>query len=110
MTFRRDDQNAEKPTFYDGIQLIQSHLYATTGLTMKVRIELFGFLKDSTNFQDFPSEFFFEGLISLDYLLNEILKLKDMDKVVLVNQKYVPPNYSLREGDVVQIFPPLDGG
>jgi hypothetical protein len=32
VTFRRDDQNAEKPTFYDGIQLIQSHLYATTGL------------------------------------------------------------------------------
>jgi hypothetical protein len=31
VTFRRDDQNAEKPTFYDGIQLIQSHLYATTG-------------------------------------------------------------------------------
>jgi len=33
VTFRRDDQNAEKPTFYDRIQLIQSHLYATTGLT-----------------------------------------------------------------------------
>jgi hypothetical protein len=32
VTFRRDDQNAEKPTFYDGIQLIQLHLYATTGL------------------------------------------------------------------------------
>jgi hypothetical protein len=34
VTFRRDDQNAEKPTFYDGIQLIQSHLYATTGLSL----------------------------------------------------------------------------
>jgi hypothetical protein len=33
VTFTRDDQNAEKPTFYDGIQLIQSHLYATTGFT-----------------------------------------------------------------------------
>jgi hypothetical protein len=33
VTFRKDDQNAEKPTFYDGIQLIQSHLYATTGFT-----------------------------------------------------------------------------
>jgi hypothetical protein len=31
VTFRRDDQNAAKPTFYDSIQLIQSHLYATTG-------------------------------------------------------------------------------
>jgi len=30
----RDDQNDEKPTFYDGIQLIQSHLYATTGFIL----------------------------------------------------------------------------
>jgi len=35
VTFRRDDQNAEKPTFYDGIQLIQSHLYATTGFILR---------------------------------------------------------------------------
>jgi hypothetical protein len=33
VTFRKDDQDAEKPTFYDGIQLIQSRLYATTGFT-----------------------------------------------------------------------------
>jgi molybdopterin converting factor small subunit len=66
------------------------------------------------------ADMFKEGNISLnilepsivDDLTQELLavKLKDMDKVVLVNQKYVPPNYSLREGDVVQIFPPLDGG
>jgi len=31
VTFRRDDQNAAKPTFHDSIQSIQSHLYATTG-------------------------------------------------------------------------------
>jgi len=35
VTFRKDDQNAEKPTFYDGIQLIQSHLYATTGFILQ---------------------------------------------------------------------------
>jgi hypothetical protein len=34
VTFRRDDQNAEKLSFYDGIQLIQSHFYATTGFTL----------------------------------------------------------------------------
>jgi hypothetical protein len=37
VTFRRDDQNAAKPTFYDSIQLIQSHLYATTGFIQTFR-------------------------------------------------------------------------
>jgi len=40
VTFRRDDQNAEKPTFYDRIQLIQSHLYATTGFTIALAVQL----------------------------------------------------------------------
>ena len=37
VTFRRDNQNAEKPTFYDGIQLIHSHLYATIGVNSDIR-------------------------------------------------------------------------
>jgi hypothetical protein len=39
VTFRRDDQDAEKPTFYDGIQLGKSHLYATTGFIQSLEVE-----------------------------------------------------------------------
>ena len=79
---------------------------------MKVRIEVAGGLQKfvaglGTNGS---RDLFVEAPISLQYLLNNALSLKHVDKVVLVNGKYVAPDYSLHDGDSVQIFAPLPGG
>ena len=51
-----------------------------------------------------------ESPVTLHYLLTEVLKIRDTDKVVLVNGKYRTPIYELQDGDEIQIFPRLDGG
>ena len=55
-------------------------------------------------------EISFGSPVSLHYLLTEVLKIRDTDKVVLVNGKYRTPIYGLQDSDEIQIFPPLDGG
>jgi molybdopterin converting factor small subunit len=79
---------------------------------MKVKIEVFGFLRNHIppRFKNHSSEFSVEDPTPLYYLLNEMLLLGNFDKIVLVNGKYVAPGYSLKEGDIVQIFSPVAGG
>ncbi len=79
---------------------------------MKVKIELIGFRKDHASLEGKgPSfEITFENPISLRGLLDTVLNIQSLDKIVLVNSKYVSPNYSLQEEDLVQIFSPIDGG
>lgn len=80
---------------------------------MKAKIEIFGFLKDHVP-EEFrekrPLELSFENPTSLHYLLDEVLLLHDFDKIALVNGKYVPPDYTLKDGDAVQVFSPIPGG
>ena len=79
---------------------------------MKVKVEIFGFLEEQIphSFEALRTEFSLEGPVSLHYLLTEILKIRDTDKVVLANGKYISPNDNLHDGDLIQIFPRLDGG
>jgi sulfur carrier protein ThiS len=55
-------------------------------------------------------ELSFEDPISLYHLLDTILHVHPSDKIVLVNGSYVSPDYRLQEGDLVQVFPMMDGG
>ena len=79
---------------------------------MKVRVELVGHFEEEIppDFSGSPAEVNLETPITLHYLLTEILKIRDTDKVVLTNGKYMALNYVLHDGDRVQIFPRLDGG
>jgi molybdopterin converting factor small subunit len=79
---------------------------------MKVLIEVFGPLRNCACLKAKNGSFALslENPIPLHYLVNQRLRLRDIDKIVLVNGKYVAPNYCLREGDTVQIFSPLPGG
>lgn len=79
---------------------------------MKVKIEVFGFLRNhiAPKFKGHSFEFSIENPAPLHYLLNEMLLLGDFEKIVLVNGKYVAPSYRLKQGDTVQIFSPIAGG
>ncbi len=79
---------------------------------MKVRVELLGHFEEEIppGFKGSSAEVNLEPPITLHYLLTEILKIRDTDKVVLINGKYMALNYDLRDRDRVQIFPRLDGG
>ncbi len=79
---------------------------------IKIRVEVFAFLKDYV-----PAEFkqgkdfvFLESPMSVDNLLKKIRIPDHIDKIVLVNDKYVSPIDILKEGDVVKVFPPVPGG
>ena len=79
---------------------------------MDVTIEVFGPLNDSARLtlKNGPTDLCLEHEMSIDYLVNEFLGLRASDKIVLVNGAYVPANYTLKQGDTVQIFSPLPGG
>ena len=79
---------------------------------MKVKIEVFGFLRNHIppKFKSHSSEFSVEDPAPLYYVLNEMLLLGNFDKIVLVNGRYVAPSYCLKQGDIVQIFSPIAGG
>jgi sulfur carrier protein ThiS len=47
--------------------------------------------------------------LTLEGLLNE-LKLPEEKEVVMVNGAYVKPDYVLRDGDRVSVFPFMSGG
>jgi sulfur carrier protein ThiS len=80
--------------------------------TMKIKIQVIGFNKDQ-----FPPavkgssfELSLEKPISLHNLLDTILQIHTLEKVVLINGSYHSPDYSLQDGDSLQILPMLDGG
>jgi hypothetical protein len=79
---------------------------------MKVKVQAIGILEEEIPppWQGTGGEISFESPVSLHYLLTEFLKIRDTDKVVLVNGKYRTPIYELQDGDEIQIFPRLDGG
>ena len=79
---------------------------------MKITIEVVGPLRDHLPPESKKGlcELSFEEPPSLSYVVNVTLGLRDVDKIVLANGKYVTPDYSLRNGDMVQIFSPLPGG
>ncbi len=79
---------------------------------MKVKIEWIGFRKGPAPVESMghTSEMVFEDPISLRGLLDGILNVQSLDKIVLVNGRYVSADYSLQENDLVQIFSPVDGG
>lgn len=48
--------------------------------------------------------------VSLRSFIENVLKVEEKDIITLVNGKYKAPNYQLKDGDVVQVIPPLSGG
>jgi len=79
---------------------------------MKIEVEVLGILKNyvSRKMRKETSSVILEDSISLCNLIKLILIPYDVEKIVLVNGKYVPPNYMLQDGDIVKIFSPIPGG
>ena len=80
---------------------------------MKIRIQVFSPRIE----EDFPQamkggsfELSLQDPASLHNLFEKVLHIQLSEKVVLVNGRYVYPNYALQENDLVQILPMLDGG
>jgi molybdopterin converting factor small subunit len=48
--------------------------------------------------------------MSVSGSLKKISIPDDIDKVVLVNDRYASPMEIIKEGDVVKVFPPVPGG
>jgi molybdopterin converting factor small subunit len=79
---------------------------------MKVKVQIIGIWEEEIPppWHGLRGEISLESPATLHYLLTEVLKIRDTDKVVLVNGKYRTPIYDLQDGDEIQIFPRLDGG
>jgi len=79
---------------------------------IQVEIEIFGLFKyyASKAFKKGVNSIIVEDSTSV-FDLPRILSLpENIEKIVLVNERYVPPNYILKEGDHVKIFSPVPGG
>jgi len=46
----------------------------------------------------------------LQSLFDTRLHLRTADKIILVNRTYVPPNYTVKDGDLVQVLRMMEGG
>jgi molybdopterin converting factor small subunit len=79
---------------------------------MKAKIKVIGPLRNYTSHvsDDDLFEFCLESPVSLQFVVDNMLHLHSVEKVIMVNGVYVPINYLLKEGDLVQIFPLLAGG
>ena len=79
---------------------------------MEITLSVFGFLRKeiAPAFSGGHSLLDLEEGITLHYLLDRVLGLEGVDKIVLVNGKYVAPNCTLKDRDRVQIFSPIAGG
>ena len=79
---------------------------------MKIKIQVFGFKRDEfpPEVQGNSFELSLKNPVSLHSLLDTVLHIHTIEKVVLINGSYHSPNYSLQDGDLVQILPMLDGG
>jgi molybdopterin converting factor small subunit len=79
---------------------------------IKLEIEVFAFLKDylPEKLRNGVNSVFLENPTSISEFLRSISIPDGIEKIVIVNERFEPPNYVLKDGDVVRIFPPLDGG
>jgi hypothetical protein len=68
---------------------------------LKAKAPILGFWEEdiSSPWRDPGGEISLKSPVSLHYLLNEILKIRDTDKVFLVDGKYRTPVYDLQDGD-----------
>jgi molybdopterin converting factor small subunit len=79
---------------------------------IKVEVEAFAFLRDflSPELKNGPKEILPEDQTTIGRMLDQIRIPESAPKVVLVNERSEKWDYCLKEGDIVEIFPPLDGG
>jgi molybdopterin converting factor small subunit len=79
---------------------------------IKVQVEVFSILRKTVakEFKKGSNTVIFHNQITIAEILKELAIPEDMEKIVLVNEKYCPLNYELKDDDVVKIFPPLAGG
>jgi molybdopterin converting factor small subunit len=79
---------------------------------MKVEIKLFGYMKEYVpGGEDYSSrQVALQEGARVDQLLEKLGIPIDIPKIVLIDGVTVKPNHPLKEGDSVNIFPPLTGG
>lgn len=79
---------------------------------MKVEIKLFGYMKEYVpGGEDYSScQVMLQEGARVDQLLEKLGIPIDIPKIVLIDGVTVKPNHPLKEGDSVNIFPPLTGG
>ena len=81
---------------------------------MKVTVQFFSYFKDLAGMQETVVEVGEGTRIGglLEELYREFPKLEPMRKsmLVAVGLEYQDKNYVLQEGDVVSLFPPVQGG
>ena len=79
---------------------------------IKVQVEVFSILRKTVakRFKKGNNTVAFDSKITITEMLKELSIPEDIEKIVLVNEKYCNTNHELRDGDIVKIFPPLAGG
>ncbi len=79
---------------------------------MKVEIKLFGYMKEYVpGGEDYSScQVALQDGARVDQLLERLGIPGDVPKIVLIDGLTVKPDHPLKEGDSVNIFPPLTGG
>ena len=79
-----------------------------------IKVKVFASLRDLCGFSE--KELHFEDSISVEEFLNYILEQfpvlisRSDSLLVAVNEEYCSRDYSLKDGDIVAIFPPVSGG
>lgn len=83
---------------------------------IKIQVELFSVLKKTVarefrrKFNQGDNTIIFDNKITVAEMLKRLSIPENLEKIVLVNEKYRNPNYELKDGDIVKIFPPVAGG
>lgn len=83
---------------------------------IKIQVELFSVLKKTVarefrrKFNQGDNTIIFDNKITVAEMLKRLSIPENLEKIVLVNEKYRDPNYELKDGDIVKIFPPVAGG
>lgn len=79
---------------------------------IKVKVEIFAFLKEyvPTEYKEGANFILLDNFISVSDLTKVFSIPNNIEKITIVNEKYVSPDYILKDGDSVKIFPPVPGG
>jgi molybdopterin converting factor small subunit len=79
---------------------------------MEVTIKLFGFLSSQYSKGILRNDKYEtkEPMITITYLLKQVLCLSVDEVIILVNDKVVSHEEIIKDGDSVMIFPPIAGG
>jgi molybdopterin converting factor small subunit len=79
---------------------------------MEITIKLFGFLNSQFSKESMQNDKYEtkEQMITITYLLKQVLCLTVDEVIILVNDKVVSHEEIIRDGDSVKIFPPIAGG